>query len=49
MDTLLFTAIPRGIEKCQKEMNKRTTSERVNKRIFNGSTIQLHLIEIFSH
>ena len=36
----LFTVIPRGSEKWQKEMNKRTASERVNKRILNDYNME---------
>jgi len=39
-DCRLFTAIPRGSEQWQLEMNKRTCSERVNKRILNDYNME---------
>ena len=39
-DTRIFTAVPRGSKKWHEEMNKRTSSERVNKRILNDYNME---------
>ncbi len=40
-DLRLFTAVPRGSDIWKEEMNSRTTSERVNKRILNNYGLEL--------
>lgn len=39
-DLRLFTSIPRGSKQWKDEMNKRTSSERVNKRILNDYNME---------
>jgi hypothetical protein len=42
-DLRLFTIVPRGSDEWKSEMNKRTASERVNKRILNDYGLELAL------
>ena len=39
-DPRLFTAVPRGSKEWHEDMNKRTSSERVNKRILNDYNME---------
>jgi len=39
-DPRIFTAVPRGSKKWHEDMNKRTSSERVNKRILNDYNME---------
>ena len=39
-DTRIFTTVPRGSKKWHEEMNKRTSSERVNKRTLNDYNME---------
>ncbi len=39
-DSRIFTAVPRGSKKWHEDMNKRTSSERVNKRILNDYNME---------
>ena len=40
-DLRLFTQVPRGSDEWKEEMNSRTSSERVNKRLLNDYGLEL--------